>query len=251
MTQAEVAIALDGTFETPEAEGRLESLTHEYPVEGEELRMDGKLDLEFRQAHVGDSLRVKIASPSTTIEGPEGVALASDSSVFSAPTFASLIAGAATLVLIAPIAAVFLVGHVRYRRMSTEAHLNRAEEAFVEHRPRVARRHARWVRRKGEEAAEGWFIHAASLAQEKKYERLAREVPPLLDEIPMPTRASLAFLLVIAHQKLDDLDEARRFAKIAAEDPTVRHRILIDGMFADVRDALAPAEPGPSVPGYA
>ncbi len=130
----------------------------------------------------------------------------------------------------------YLARKVRQQRAQTgvTTNLRLAEAALVEGRPEEARAWTTKTLRAQPDHVDAWFIHGASLLQQKKYTRLVKDLEAPATRIAQAP--GLAFLLCLAYVKLKKVAKARHWSQVAATDPDFRHQLEADPTFSVLAD---------------
>lgn len=114
------------------------------------------------------------------------------------------------------------------------ADLVAAEEALVAHDSETARKHALAILDEDPRDADAWFAYAASLIQDGEFEQVIDELGPMVVKLDEGVEGP-AFYLAYAHAALDQVEDAVDWAIDAAQEPSLREKILSWSIFGRVR----------------
>lgn len=224
-------VEVEGTMFARVREGLLEEASRTVTVQDEDLRIEGKVELDIGPSEKPQELHsdLEFQGSATTATGdlfPPQAGLY----VRLAP-----LAPRVALVSLGIGFAGLLVGLGIRRRGDSALSLAAAEDALVARRPREALRHARAVLRQDKLDPDALLILAASRLQGGKERELLREVEPAASRLPPERAGGLALVLALAHMRLGHADAAIRWVKVACLERPLRERLLLDPLFQPLR----------------
>jgi hypothetical protein len=237
LTQSVLKANVIGAVSGVAIEGAVEGNGEAYRLDDAPFDMQGVIDIAASgHGAAGDRLMLSFDADQASFSSDDirsgnaipAAASSSQSTGPIGPAVADFLAAPPTVIvfiLILAGLAALLGSRRRNSNMPPHVHQALAEQALIEGRPRRARRHARWILRHEDDHPEGWFLTAASYAQQEAYARLVKVVGPAVDALDANDRPSVAFLLAIACHRLGRRDEGRAWARIAAKNKEMRARL--------------------------